>query len=91
MLLPQRLTEVTGPVLGSGRLAADDHDLTVQHEGEPIGQRIQVSGRVLDSDGRPIRTRWSRSGRRTRRADTCTTTTIGPRRWTRTSPALGAA
>jgi protocatechuate 3,4-dioxygenase beta subunit len=54
VLLPQRLTEVTGPVLGSGRLEANDHDLTVQHSGEPIGQRIQVSGRLLDSDGRPI-------------------------------------
>ena len=54
VLLPQRLTEVTGPVLGDGRVGANDHDLTVQHEGEPLGQRIQVSGRLLDSDGRPI-------------------------------------
>jgi protocatechuate 3,4-dioxygenase, beta subunit len=52
--LPQRLTEVTGPVLGEGRITAADADLTRQHNGEPIGQRIVVSGRVLDSDGRPI-------------------------------------
>ena len=32
-----------------------DHDLTRQHEGEPIGERITVSGRLLDGDGRPIR------------------------------------
>jgi protocatechuate 3,4-dioxygenase beta subunit len=52
--LPQRLTEVTGPLLGEGRVTADDADLTRQHEGEPQGQRIIVHGRVLDSDGRPV-------------------------------------
>ena len=52
--LPQRLTEVTGPALGDGRVGPNDHDLTVQHGGEPIGQRIQVAGRLLDSGGRPI-------------------------------------
>lgn len=31
-----------------------DHDLTRQHPGEPLGERIIVSGRVLDSDGRPV-------------------------------------
>ena len=54
VLLPQRLTEVTGPALGGGRVEPKDDDLTVQHEGEPIGQRIQVAGRLLDSGGRPI-------------------------------------
>ncbi|WP_433528085.1 protocatechuate 3,4-dioxygenase subunit beta [Micromonospora sp. CA-263727] len=52
--LPQRLTEVTGPLLGEGRLGALDHDLTRQHDGEPLGQRIVVHGRVLDGDGRAI-------------------------------------
>jgi protocatechuate 3,4-dioxygenase beta subunit len=32
-----------------------DHDLTRQHPGEPLGERISVSGRVLGSDGRPLR------------------------------------
>jgi len=54
VVLPQMLTEVTGPVLGEGRVRPGDHDLTAQHAGEPIGQRIQVAGRLLDSDGRPI-------------------------------------
>jgi len=35
-----------------GRL---DNDLTQQHDGEPLGERIIVSGRVLESDGRPVR------------------------------------
>ena len=52
--LPQRLTEVTGPLLGEGRVTAADADLTRQHDGEPLGQRIIVHGRVLDSDGRPV-------------------------------------
>ncbi|NYH80984.1 protocatechuate 3,4-dioxygenase beta subunit [Actinopolyspora biskrensis] len=52
--LPQNLTEVTGPVLGHERVSETDHDLTIQHEGEPLGERIVVSGRVLDSDGKPV-------------------------------------
>jgi protocatechuate 3,4-dioxygenase beta subunit len=54
VLLPQTLTEVTGPLLGEGRVGELDHDLTRQHPGEPDGQRIVVGGRVLDGDGRPV-------------------------------------
>ncbi len=53
--LPQGLTELTGPVLGAGRIGALDHDLTRQHDDEPQGERIEVLGRVLDGDGRPVR------------------------------------
>ena len=42
-----------------------ESDLTIQHSGEPIGERIVVTGRVLDGDGRPVATSWSRSGRPT--------------------------
>ncbi|QIZ38742.1 protocatechuate 3,4-dioxygenase subunit alpha [Saccharopolyspora sp. ASAGF58] len=52
--LPQYLTEVTGPLLGQERCGEHDHDLTVQHNGEPLGERIIVSGRVLDSGGKPV-------------------------------------
>ncbi len=55
VLLPQTLTELTGPVLGEGRVLPDDADLTTRHAGEPLGERIIVHGRVVDSDGRPIR------------------------------------
>jgi protocatechuate 3,4-dioxygenase beta subunit len=54
VLLPQRLTEVTGPLLGDDLITPTDADLTTQHAGEPLGQRIIVSGRVLDSGGRPV-------------------------------------
>lgn len=53
-LLPHTLTEVTGPLLGEGRVGELDHDLTRQHQGEPHGQRIVVTGRVLDGDGGPV-------------------------------------
>jgi protocatechuate 3,4-dioxygenase beta subunit len=52
--LAQGLTELTGPLLGDGRVGELDHDLTRQHDIEPIGQRIHVSGRVLDGAGRPV-------------------------------------
>jgi protocatechuate 3,4-dioxygenase, beta subunit len=54
VLLPQRLTEVTGPLLGDERVGENDHDLTRQYAEEPLGQRIIVTGRVLDGDGRPV-------------------------------------
>jgi protocatechuate 3,4-dioxygenase beta subunit len=52
--LAQRLTELTGPLLGHERVAQGDNDLTRRHAGEPLGQRIVVHGRVLDSDGRAV-------------------------------------
>jgi protocatechuate 3,4-dioxygenase, beta subunit len=52
--LPHFLGEVTGPVLGEDRIGPLDHDLTRQHEGEPLGERIIVHGRVLDGSGRPL-------------------------------------
>ena len=52
--LPHRLTELTGPLLGAERVGEHDHDLTAQHPGEPLGERIIVTGRVLDGDGRPV-------------------------------------
>ncbi len=55
ILLPHRLSELTGPVFGDGEIGPLDHDLTRQHPGEPLGERIIVTGRVLDSDGRPVR------------------------------------
>jgi protocatechuate 3,4-dioxygenase beta subunit len=53
-VFPATLTEVTGPLLGEGRVGEHDHDLTRQHDEEPQGQRIVLHGRVLDGDGRPI-------------------------------------
>jgi protocatechuate 3,4-dioxygenase beta subunit len=54
ILLPHTLSETTGPVFGHTAVAAGDADLTRQHVGEPLGERIIVSGRVVDEDGRPV-------------------------------------
>lgn len=53
ILLPHTLSEITGPIYGHGKIGETDNDLTRQHAGEPIGERIIVTGRVLDSNGRP--------------------------------------
>lgn len=48
-------TELTGPLLGEGRVEEADADLTRDATGEAVGQRIVVTGRVLDEAGRPVR------------------------------------
>ena len=53
--LPATETELTGPAFGHEAIGELDHDLTRQHAGEPLGERIVVSGRVLERDGRPVR------------------------------------
>ena len=52
--LANAATELTGPALWDGRVGEHDHDLTRQHDGEPLGERIIVHGRVLEDDGRPV-------------------------------------
>lgn len=47
-------TELHTPVFGEGRIMPNDNDLTAQHSGAPLGEKIVVSGRLLDSYGRPI-------------------------------------
>jgi protocatechuate 3,4-dioxygenase beta subunit len=54
IVLPHTLSEITGPVFGHEKISATDHDLTRQHTGEPLGERIIVRGRVLDDNGRAI-------------------------------------
>jgi len=53
--LPEEQHDLGGPVFGAEALGPLDHDLTRQHDGEPLGERIIVHGRVLDEDARPIR------------------------------------
>jgi protocatechuate 3,4-dioxygenase, beta subunit len=52
--LPDGPTERHGPVFAGERLTAADSDLTRQHAGEPLGERIIVTGRLLDGAGRPV-------------------------------------
>ena len=65
VVIPRTLSELTGPAYGDAPIGELDHDLTRQHAGEPLGERIIVSGRVLGDDGKPLAVSSSRSGRRT--------------------------
>jgi protocatechuate 3,4-dioxygenase, beta subunit len=47
--------DAPGPVFGRIPVRREDADLTRQHRGEPLGERIIITGHVLDSDGRPVR------------------------------------
>lgn len=53
--LAASLSTVTGPVFGHDDVAPLDADLVRNgaRNGEPLGERIIVTGRVLDEDGRP--------------------------------------
>jgi protocatechuate 3,4-dioxygenase beta subunit len=57
-LLPVRelIRDLSLPVFGQSVLQPFDHDLTknARVNGEPIGERIKVAGRVLDEAGRPL-------------------------------------
>lgn len=54
--LPASLSEITGPVYGHESVGELDADLTRNgaKNGEPLGERIIVEGRVLDEAGRPV-------------------------------------
>ncbi len=46
--------ELWAPCFGPQDVDPLESDLTVQHRGEPIGERMVVAGRVLDGAGRPV-------------------------------------
>ncbi len=53
--LPVTISETTGPIFSASGASTRTCDLTKQSTGAPIGERIVVSGRVLDEDARPVR------------------------------------
>ena len=90
VILPHTLSELTGPVFGEDAVSDGDADLTLGHAGEPLGERIVVSGRSSTATGDRSAAPSSRSGRRTQPGATSTGTTSIPRRSTRISPAVAA-
>jgi protocatechuate 3,4-dioxygenase beta subunit len=54
--IEQSLSEITGPVFGHGDISPIDNDLIKNYakNGDPIGERIIVHGRVLDENGRGV-------------------------------------
>src|SRR5690606_28987340 len=53
-LVDPETIELYSPAFGQRDVAAIESDLTIQHAGEPLGERITVRGRLLDSWGKPI-------------------------------------
>jgi protocatechuate 3,4-dioxygenase beta subunit len=47
--------DLCGPVFGDQDVDPLEADLTIQRGGAPIGERMVITGRVLDADGRPVR------------------------------------
>jgi protocatechuate 3,4-dioxygenase, beta subunit len=54
VIIPHSLSELSGPAYGHDKMLQGDADLTAGQGGEPLGERMTVSGRVLDEAGRPI-------------------------------------
>lgn len=56
VVLKQSLSELSGPLFGDFKLGTFDNDLTKNaiKNGEPIGERIVVHGKVLNENGQPI-------------------------------------
>jgi protocatechuate 3,4-dioxygenase beta subunit len=55
IVIPHTLSEITGPQFTLDHLRKSSADLTKQGSGEPLGERIVVSGRVMDQDRHPVR------------------------------------
>lgn len=53
--VPRALLDVHGPVVPATFVKSGDNDLTLRGRSAPLGEKIVVSGRLLDEDGRPVR------------------------------------
>ena len=53
--VPSNLLDVPGPYVPAGFIRDKDTDLTIHGKGHPLGERMVVSGRILDEDGKPVR------------------------------------
>lgn len=47
--------ELAVPVFGPQDVSAAEADLTIARDGMPLGERITVTGRIVDAAGRPVR------------------------------------
>ena len=54
-LVDPETIELWSPAFGQRDVAHIESDLTLQHPGEPQGERMTIEGRLLDSWGRPLR------------------------------------
>jgi protocatechuate 3,4-dioxygenase, beta subunit len=54
IVIPQTLSELSGPAFGRADVNEDDADLTIHGASAPLGERVIVHGRVVDERGRPV-------------------------------------
>lgn len=56
IIVPQTVTELSGPRFDPASLPKNSNDLTKngRKDGEPIGERLIVTGRILDENGNPV-------------------------------------
>jgi protocatechuate 3,4-dioxygenase beta subunit len=53
-VLSERFPDLRTPLFANVALGEFDSDLTRQHDGEPLGERITISGTVRDEHGAPV-------------------------------------
>jgi len=90
IVMRHTLSELTGPVYGHEAVRENDNDLTTQHAGEPLGERIIVHGHVLDEDGRGVPNTLLEIWQANASGAMSTSATSIPRRSILTSPAPDA-
>jgi len=53
--VPAGTLDVPGPTVPKGFVKHGDNDLTLHGKSAPLGEKMVLTGRLLDADGRPIR------------------------------------
>jgi protocatechuate 3,4-dioxygenase beta subunit len=53
--IPAGTLDVPGPTVPAGFVRNGDNDLTIHGKSAPIGEKMVLTGRLLDADGRPVR------------------------------------
>ena len=90
IMLQQSLSEMTGPVFGHERVKPGDADLTRQHTGAPLGERIIVPDGFWMKMANRCATHWSSCGRPMPQAGISTKMIITMRRSIQTLPVPAA-
>ena len=53
--VPPGTFDIPGPYVPAGFIRDKDTDLTIHANGHPLGERMVVTGRIVDTDGKPVR------------------------------------
>jgi protocatechuate 3,4-dioxygenase beta subunit len=53
--VPAEVLDRPGPAVPAGFVRRGDNDLTIHGQSAPLGEKMILTGRLLDEDGRPIR------------------------------------